>query len=104
MGSLEAMKCNKGSRERYGQDDVDDDTELVPQGIEAMVPFRGPVRGVIHQFVGGVRYSFGYCGARTLEEFQEKAQVVRVTAAGLREAHPHDVIITKDAPNYSSSN
>ena len=104
MGSLEAMKCNKGSRERYGQDDVDDDAELVPQGIEAMVPFRGPVRGVIHQFVGGLRYSFGYCGARTLDEFQDKAMMVRVTAAGLREAHPHDVVITKDAPNYSSSN
>ena len=103
MGSMEAMKCNKGSRERYGQDDVEDDNELVPQGIEAMVPFRGAVRSVIHQFAGGLRYSFGYCGARTVEEFQDKAKMVRVTSAGLREAHPHDVVITKDAPNYSSN-
>ena len=103
MGSLEAMKCNKGSRERYGQDDVEDDNQLVPQGIEALVPFRGAVRNVIHQFVGGVRYSFGYCGAKTLPEFQEKAMMVRITNAGLREAHPHDVVITKDAPNYSSN-
>ncbi len=104
MGSLEAMKTNAGSRERYGQEDVDgDDTQLVPQGIEAMVPFRGAVKNVIHQFAGGIRYSFGYCGARTLAEFQEKATPVRVTSAGLREAHPHDVIITKDAPNYTTS-
>ena len=101
MGSLEAMKANAGSRERYGQADVDDDRKLVPQGIEAMVPFRGAVKDVIHQFVGGVRYSFGYCGARNLAEFQEKAQLVRISSAGLREAHPHDVVITKDAPNYT---
>ena len=103
MGSLEAMKCNKGSRERYGQDDVESDNDLVPQGIEAMVPFRGAVRNVIHQFVGGLRYSLGYCGAKTIPEFQEKAKMVRVSAAGLREAHPHDVVITKDAPNYTSN-
>ncbi len=102
MGSLAAMKTGKGSRERYGQDDVNDDTELVPQGIEGMVPFRGPVRNVIIQFVGGLKYSFGYCGARTVKEFQDKAKMVRVTAAGLREAHPHDVTMVKDAPNYSS--
>ena len=103
MGSLEAMKANAGSRERYGQADVDDDHKLVPQGIEAMVPFRGAVKDVIHQFVGGVRYSFGYCGARNLAEFQEKAKLVRISSAGLREAHPHDVVITKDAPNYTPS-
>ncbi len=102
MGSLAAMKTGKGSRERYGQDDVEDDAELVPQGIEGMVPFRGAVRNVIIQFVGGLRYSFGYCGARTLSEFQDRAKMVRVTAAGLREAHPHDVTMVKDAPNYSS--
>jgi len=102
MGSLEAMKKNAGSRERYGQDDVDDDSQLVPQGIEAMVPFRGPVRGVIHQFVGGLRYSLGYCGTRTIPELQQRAKMVRVTASGLREAHPHDVVITKDAPNYTA--
>ena len=101
MGSLAAMKTGKGSRERYGQDDVDDECKLVPQGIEGMVPFRGPVANVIIQFVGGLRYSFGYCGARTVPEFQRKAKMVRVTAAGLREAHPHDVTMVKDAPNYS---
>lgn len=101
MGSLAAMKTGKGSRERYGQDDVNDETELVPQGIEGMVPFRGAVRNVIIQFVGGLRYSFGYCGSRTLREFQDRARMVRVTTAGLREAHPHDVTMIKDAPNYS---
>ena len=103
MGSLEAMKKNAGSRERYGQDDVADDSQLVPQGIEAMVPFRGPVRGVIHQFVGGLRYSLGYCGTKTIPELQQRAKMVRVTASGLREAHPHDVVITKDAPNYTAN-
>jgi IMP dehydrogenase len=102
MGSLEAMKCNAGSRERYGQDDVDDDNQLVPQGIEAMVPFRGSVNNVIHQFVGGLRYSLGYCGTKTIAELKENARLVRVTASGLREAHPHDVVVTKDAPNYTS--
>ncbi|MGE4565906.1 MAG: IMP dehydrogenase, partial [Victivallaceae bacterium] len=104
MGSLEAMKTGKGSRERYGQSDVDDDNKLVPQGIEGLVPFRGPVKNVVHQFVGGVRYAFGYCGARTLGELHVKARAVRVTAAGLREAHPHDVTMLRDAPNYSGGN
>jgi len=103
MGSLAAMKTGKGSRERYGQDDVDDEAKLVPQGIEGMVPFRGPVANVIIQFIGGLRYSFGYCGAHTVPEFQANAKMVRVTAAGLREAHPHDVTMTKDAPNYSGN-
>jgi IMP dehydrogenase len=102
MGSLEAMKTGKASRERYGQADVDSDKKLVPQGIEGLVPFRGPVADVIHQFVGGLKYSFGYCGSRTLKEFQGKAQMIRVSSAGLREAHPHDVTMLKDAPNYSA--
>jgi len=100
MGSLAAMKTGKGSRERYGQRDVDDEHQLVPQGIEALVPFRGPVANVLIQFVGGLRYSLGYCGAHTIPELQKKARIVRVTAAGLREAHPHDVTMLKDAPNY----
>lgn len=104
MGSLEAMKTGKGSRERYGQSDVDDDTELVPQGIEGLVPFRGPLANVIRQFTGGVRYAFGYCGARNIAELHDTAAVVRVSAAGLHEAHPHDVTIAKDAPNYSAVN
>lgn len=103
MGSLEAMKTGKGSRERYGQADVEDDAKLVPQGIEGLVPFRGPVQNVIHQFVGGVRYSFGYCGAHNIDELHDQAEIVRVTGAGLREAHPHDVTMLKDAPNYSGS-
>jgi len=102
MGSLEAMKTGKASRERYGQPDVKDDKKLVPQGIEGLVPFRGPVGDVIYQFVGGLKYSFGYCGARTVKEFQEKASLIRVTFAGLKEAHPHDVTMLKDAPNYMS--
>jgi len=102
MGSLEAMKTGKGSRERYGQSDVDSDKKLVPQGIEGLVPFRGPVSDVIHQFVGGLKYSLGYCGAKTVEEFHKTAKMIRVTSAGLREAHPHDITMLKDAPNYSA--
>ena len=102
MGSPEAMKTGKASRERYGQCDVDDDKKLVPQGIEGLVPFRGPVADVIFQFVGGLRYALGYCGARTIKELQETAKAIRVSPAGLREAHPHDVTMLKDAPNYIS--
>ena len=104
MGSLEAMKTGKGSRERYGQPDVDDDSKLVPQGIEGLVPFRGPVQNVIRQYVGGVRYAFGYCGTRNIAELHERALMIRVSASGLREAHPHDVTMLKDAPNYSGHN
>jgi IMP dehydrogenase len=102
MGSVAAMKEGKGSRERYGQEDVASDHKLVPQGIEGMVLFRGNVSNVIHQYLGGLKYSLGYCGTRTLKELQEKARFVRVTGAGLREAHPHDIKISKDAPNYST--
>lgn len=102
MGSLEAMKTGKASRERYGQSDVDSDKKLVPQGIEGLVPFRGPVSDVIHQFVGGLKYSLGYCGAKSIAEFQKTAKMIRVTSAGLREAHPHDITMLKDAPNYSA--
>ncbi len=102
MGSLEAMKNGKASRERYGQADVDSDKKLVPQGIEGLVPFRGPVSDVIYQFIGGFKYSLGYCGAKTVAEFQKTAKMIRITSAGLREAHPHDVTMLKDAPNYSA--
>lgn len=102
MGSVEAMKEAKGSRERYGQADVEDAKKLVPQGIEGLVLYRGTVTNVIHQFVGGLRYSLGYCGVETLREMQEKCQLIRVTSAGVREAHPHDVKRIKDAPNYST--
>ncbi len=103
MGSLEAMKQGKGSRERYGQADVDDDKKLVPQGIEGLVPFRGPVSDVIYQFVGGLRYSCGYIGARSIDEFHKTAKLIRVTGAGVIEAHPHDITMLKDAPNYMAS-
>ncbi len=100
MGSLEAMKDGKASRERYGQRDVEDSKKLVPQGIEGLVPFRGPVEDVIHQFVGGLKYSLGYCGSKTIAELHTKAKIIRVSNAGLKEAHPHDVTMLKDAPNY----
>ncbi len=100
MGSLESMKSGAGSRERYGQADVDDEKKLVPQGIEGLVPFRGPVADVVHQFVGGLKYSLGYCGAKTVPELHDKARIVRVSFAGLKEAHPHDILMLKDAPNY----
>ena len=101
MGSVAAMKQAKGSRERYGQEDVSAESKLVPQGIEGMVLFRGEVSNVIHQYIGGLKYSLGYCGTRTIKELQEEARFVRVSGAGLREAHPHDITISKDAPNYS---
>jgi IMP dehydrogenase len=101
MGSVSAMKTGKGSRERYGQEEVDKESKLVPQGIEGMVLYRGEVEDVIHQYVGGLRYSLGYCGSRTIADMQGKARFVRITSSGLKEAHPHDVTMTKDAPNYS---
>ena len=103
MGSLEAMKSGKGSRERYSQGDVDNDAKLVPQGIEGMVPYRGPVSEVLHQYAGGVHFSLGYCGSRTIPELQSKAELVRVSAAGRQEAHPHDVTVVRDAPNYRAT-
>ena len=100
MGSLAAMKSFAGSRDRYGQADVDEE-ELVPQGVEGIIPFAGTVGKVLSQFCGGLRVSLGYSGCRTVRELQDKGQFVRVTSAAVREAHPHDVRIMKDAPNYS---
>ncbi len=104
MGSLEAMQKNKGSRERYGQRDVDDTKKLVPQGVEGMVPYRGSLWEVVHQFLGGLKYSLGYCGARNLKALRETAKVIRVSGSALKEAHPHDILMTKDAPNYMQEN
>ena len=101
MGSLAAMKSGQGSRERYGQGSTAAD-DLVPQGIEGVVPFSGPVHRILTQFTGGLRASLGYCGCRTIEELQRKGRFYRVTDAGRREAHPHDIKITKEAPNYRS--
>jgi len=103
MGSLEAMKSGRGSRERYDQGDVSDAEKLVPQGIEGLVPYRGRVADVLHQFCGGARFAMGYSGARTIPQLQSKATFVRVTPAGLQEAHPHDVKVIKDAPNYRAT-
>jgi IMP dehydrogenase len=98
MGSLGAMA--RGSADRYFQQEVKDTLKLVPEGVEGQVPYKGPVAGVIHQLVGGLRAAMGYVGAATIAEFQEKAQFVRISPAALRESHAHDVIITRESPNY----
>lgn len=98
MGSLEAMKA--GSRDRYYQDDIESSLKLVPEGIEGRVPFRGSLSASIHQLVGGLKAGMGYVGCKTITELREKTKFVRITSAGLREGHVHDVIITKEAPNY----
>jgi IMP dehydrogenase len=98
MGSVGAMA--RGSADRYFQQDVKDQLKLVPEGIEGQVPYKGPAREVIHQLVGGVKASMGYVGAATIPEFQKKARFVRITNAGLKESHVHDVTITREAPNY----
>jgi IMP dehydrogenase len=98
MGSLEAMK--EGSRDRYMQDDIESTLKLVPEGIEGRVPFRGSLSNSIYQIMGGVKAGMGYVGCRSLEELRKKARFVRITTSGLRESHVHDVIITKEAPNY----
>jgi IMP dehydrogenase len=99
MGSLGAMKARSFSKDRYFQGDVEDVAELVPEGIEGRVAYKGPLGPIVHQLVGGLRQAMGYCGAPTLDELK-RARFVRITGAGLRESHPHDVTITKDAPNY----
>jgi len=98
MGSVGAMA--RGSADRYFQQDVKDQLKLVPEGIEGQVAFKGPAKDVIHQLVGGVKASMGYVGAATIADFQKKARFVRITNAGLRESHVHDVTITREAPNY----
>jgi IMP dehydrogenase len=98
MGSLEAMK--EGSKDRYFQDVEDDIQKLVPEGIEGRVPSKGSLNETVHQMIGGLRAAMGYCGCHTVAEMKTKAQFVRMTDAGLRESHPHDIAITKEAPNY----
>jgi IMP dehydrogenase len=99
MGSLGAMKARSYSKDRYFQGDVEDVEKLIPEGIEGRVAYKGPVGPILHQLVGGLRQAMGYCGAATLAEMKH-ARFVRITGAGLRESHPHDVTITKEAPNY----
>jgi IMP dehydrogenase len=104
MGSLGAMRsrgdARSYSKDRYAQDDVLSEDKLVPEGIEGRIPFRGPLAQVVHQLVGGLRSGMGYAGAQTIEQLQQ-AQLVRITAAGLKESHPHDITMTVEAPNYS---
>jgi IMP dehydrogenase len=99
MGSLGAMRARSFSKDRYFQGDVEDVDKLVPEGIEGRVAYKGPLAPITYQLVGGLRQAMGYCGAATVREMHD-ARFVRITAAGLRESHPHDVTITKEAPNY----
>ncbi len=105
MGSLAAMQSRGGgrsySKDRYAQDDVLSEDKLVPEGIEGRTPFRGPLSGVVHQLAGGLRSGMGYAGATTIPELQ-RAQLVRITSAGLKESHPHDVTMTVESPNYTT--
>ena len=100
MGSLNAMK--KGSKDRYFQDVEDDIAKLVPEGVEGRVPYKGPLEDTVFQLVGGLRSAMGYCGAKNIKALREKTKFIKITSAGLKESHPHDVIITKEAPNYHS--
>jgi IMP dehydrogenase/GMP reductase len=99
MGSLGAMQGRSFSKDRYFQGSVDSG-KLVPEGIEGRVPYKGPIAPVLHQFVGGLRQAMGYCGARSIGQLQTEGRFIRITPASLRESHPHDVVITKEAPNY----
>jgi IMP dehydrogenase len=98
MGSVGAMST--GSADRYFQKDVKDSLKLVPEGIEGQVPYKGPIGPILHQMVGGLRAAMGYVGAPTIPELWSRARFVRITGAGLRESHVHDVMITREAPNY----
>ena len=100
MGSLGAMSQSQGSKDRYFQAEVDEVRKLVPEGIEGRVPYRGSLSFNIHQLLGGLRAGMGYCGAATIPDLQETAEFVRITSSGLVESHPHDISITKEAPNY----
>jgi IMP dehydrogenase len=99
MGSLEAME--DGSKDRYFQDAEDDIKKLVPEGIVGRVPFKGSVTEILYQMVGGLKAGMGYCGAASIEAMQQ-AKFVKITSAGVKESHPHDVSISKEAPNYSA--
>ena len=98
MGSIEAMK--QGSKDRYFQDAEEDIEKLVPEGIEGRVPFKGPLEDTVYQMIGGLRAAMGYCGTKTIAELKTRGRFIRITDAGLKESHPHDVFVTKEAPNY----
>ena len=99
MGSVEAMK--KGSKDRYFQDVEDDIKKLVPEGIVGRVPYKGDLNESIHQFIGGLRAGMGYCGTKNIKNLQKSGKFVIITASGIKESHPHNISITKEAPNYS---
>lgn len=101
MGSVAAMKQRSFSKDRYFQEDVTDESRIIAEGIEARVPYKGMLGPMVYQLVGGLRQAMGYAGCATIAEMQEKTRFVRITGAGLRESHPHDVQIVKEAPNYS---
>jgi IMP dehydrogenase len=106
MGSLGAMQSREQARsyskDRYFQDDVLSDDKLVPEGIEGQVPYRGPLSAVAHQLVGGLRAGMGFVGAATIVDMHDRGQLIRITSAGLKESHPHDIQMTVEAPNYHS--
>ena len=102
MGSITAM--SRGSADRYFQADVSEQMKLVPEGVEGKVPYKGSIGPILHQLVGGVRASMGYVGAASILEMQRRAKFVRITNAGLKESHVHDVAITREAPNYPTPN
>jgi IMP dehydrogenase len=99
MGSIGAMQ--KGSKDRYFQEATSDNQKLVAEGIEGMVPYKGPLKDYLHQLVGGLRAGMGYCGAGSIEELHKRAKFMEISGAGLKESHPHDVKITKETPNYT---
>ena len=101
MGSLGAMV--KGSAERYGQESATAAEKLVPEGVEGRVPYRGILSDFVYQLVGGLRAGMGYCGARDIDQLRKKGRFVRVSVASMGESHPHDILITKEAPNYSAT-
>ena len=102
MGSIAAMKQRSYSKDRYFQENTKEETQLIAEGIEARVPYKGKLGPLVHQLVGGLRQSMGYAGAATMADMQENTRFVRITNAGLRESHPHDVLVTKEAPNYGT--
>ena len=101
MGSLGAMAQAHGSSDRYFQEA---DKKLVPEGVEGRVPYKGPLADTVYQMMGGLRSSMGYCGAKDIDALRRDGEFIRITNAGLQESHPHDIYITREAPNYSRSN
>jgi len=98
MGSLGAMMGGKG--DRYFQGEETQASKLVPEGVEGRIPYKGALADVVYQLVGGLRAGMGYCGCRTIEDLRQRARFIRITSAGLRESHVHDVIVTQESPNY----